>query len=192
MRFRQLGDQRRRWREQHRVAQQRSPRGRSRPPDGSCRPPAAQQQHGLAVGDEPSARQIAYLRFCRSTAGRRIENPRPDRDEREARQAEAHIDPALVPHDVALTEHGQGVPDRQLPCPASSIRLSSWSRSDVSSAGSVPMRWSWPLIRNALRRWPRIRPAAAVRRASRATLSPPRPSLERWVFPGCRRSRWPW
>ena len=57
--------------------------------------------------------------------------------------------------------------------PASSIRLSSWSRKAVSFRRfSMAIRWSCPLIRSAPRSRPHTRPRGAARLASRMTTPP--------------------
>ena len=74
----------------------------------------AQEQDGLAIGDEPPRRQIPDLASIHRRLGGEVEAGQVAA-EGEAGEAEAHLDATLIlAGDLALAEQGQGLADRQL------------------------------------------------------------------------------
>ncbi len=80
-------------------------------------PRRAEEQHGLAVGDEAPRRDLPDLRLVKRRLGGEVEAGQLAH-EGEAGQPEPHVDAALVaPGDLPLAEQRQGLADRQLPPP---------------------------------------------------------------------------
>ena len=115
MRLGELGHQGRGRREQHRVAGHDgfpAERHRQMCLAHARRP---QEQHRLAVGDEAPRRDLPDLRLVDRGLGAEVEAGEIA-DERKARQAEGHVDAALVAAgDLPFAEQRQRLADRQLP-----------------------------------------------------------------------------
>ena len=113
MGLRQLRDQRRRRREQDRVAGDDGFAPECDRQMGLAHARRAQEQHRLAIGDEAPRRDLADLRLVEGRLGPEVEAAKVAH-ERESRQAEGHVDPALVAAcDLALAKQRQRLPDRE-------------------------------------------------------------------------------